>query len=171
MAKGDIKRRREIERLSASLPSMTAEQRKDAQQTRGTAWIGAKKGWCDVCAQEFDSESLWKGRKKHIVCPVCGARVDLKRSPGKKKEANRYYFHIVTTAEGWQVVRTFLCTRKARRVERFGTEILNHSDVELDYTEVFQKFMKPDTIPMVIGLGLRGLRYYSDQWKWEADGR
>ena len=41
MAKGDIKRRREIERLSASLPSMNAEQRKDAQQTRGSAWIGA----------------------------------------------------------------------------------------------------------------------------------
>lgn len=168
MAKGDIKRRREIERLSASLPSMNAEQRKDAMECCGTAWIGAKKGWCDVCAQEFDSESLWKGRKKHIVCPVCGARVELKRSPGKKKEVNRYYFHIVTTAEGWQVVRTFLCTRKARRVERFGTEILNHSDVEFDYTEVFQRFFKPNTIPMIIGLGLRGIYYYADQWKWDS---
>lgn len=168
MAKGDIKRRREIERLSASLPSMNAEQRKDATECCGTAWIGAKKGWCDVCAQEFDSESLWKGRKKHIVCPVCGARVELKRSPGKKKETNRYYFHIVTTAEGWQVVRTFLCTRKARRVERFGTEILNHSDVQFDYTEVFQMFYKPETVPMIIGLGLRGMHYYADQWKWDS---
>lgn len=168
MAKGDIKRRREIERLSASLPSMNAEQRKDATECCGTAWIGAKKGWCDVCAQEFDSESLWKGRKKHIVCPVCGARVELKRSPGKKKEANRYYFHIVTTAEGWQVVRTFLCTRKARRVERFGTEILNHSDVEFDYMEVFQRFFKPNTIPMIIGLELRGMQYCADQWKWDS---
>ena len=40
MAKGDIKRRREIERLSASLPSLTTEQEKEAQQVRGTAWIG-----------------------------------------------------------------------------------------------------------------------------------
>lgn len=168
MAKGDIKRRREIERLSASLPSMNAEQRKDATECRGTAWIGAKKGWCDVCAQEFDSESLWKGRKKHIVCPVCGARVELKRSPNKRTNAQMYYFHIVTMAEGWQVVRTFLCTRKARRVERFGTEILNHSDVEFDYTEVFQRFYKPETIPMIIGLGLRGMHYYADQWKWDS---
>lgn len=168
MAKGDIKRRREIERLSASLPSMNAEQRKDAMECRGTAWIGAKKGWCDVCAQEFDSESLWKGRKKHIVCPVCGARVELKRSPNKRTNAQMYYFHIVTTAEGWQVVRTFLCTRKARRVERFGTEILNHSDVEFDYTEVFQMFYKPETVPMIIGLGLRGMHYYADQWKWNS---
>lgn len=168
MAKGDIKRRREIERLSASLPSMNAEQRKDATECCGTAWIGTKKGWCDVCAQEFDSESLWKGRKKHIVCPVCGARVDLKRSPNKRKNTQKYYFHIVTTAERWQVVRTFLCIRKARRVERFGMEILNHSDVEFDYTEVFQRFFKSETVPMIIGLGLRGLRYYSDEWKWDS---
>ena len=167
MAKGDIKRRREIERLSASLPSLTTEQEKEAQQVRGTAWIGAKKGWCDVCGNEFDHE-LWNSKKKHIVCPKCAAKVALKRSPNKRTNTVKYYFHIVTTAEGWQVVRTFLCTRKARRVERFGTEILNHSDVEFDYTEVFQKFMKPDTIPMVIGLGLRGLRYYSDQWKWDS---
>lgn len=168
MAKGDIKRRREIERLSASLPSMNAEQRKDATECCGTAWIGAKKGWCDVCAQEFDSESLWKGRKKSNICPVCGARVALKRSPNKRKNYERYYFNIVTTAEGWQVVRTFLCTRTARRVEMYGTEILNHSDVQFDYTEVFQRFFKPDTVPMIIGLGLRGLRYYADQWKWDS---
>ena len=168
MAKGDIKRRREIERLSASLPSMTKAQEWEAQQACGTAWIGAKKGWCDVCAQEFDSESLWKGRKNHIVCPVCGARVDLKRSPNKRTNTQEYYFHIGTTAEGWQVVRTFLCTRKARRVERFGTEILNHSDVDFDYTEVFQRFFKLETVPMIIGLGLRGLRYYSDEWKWDS---
>lgn len=167
MAKGDIKRRREIERLSASLPSMDAEQRADAIRICGTAWVGAKKGWCDVCGQEFDTD-LWGSRKKHVNCPKCGARVELKKSPNKRKNHERYYFHIVTVSEGWQVVRTFFCTRFARRVDRFGTEILNHSDVEFDYTEVFQRWYKPNTVPMIIGLGLRGLHYYSDMWKWDS---
>lgn len=168
MAKGDIKRRREIERLSASLPSMNAEQRKEATQLCGTAWIGARKGWCDVCAQEFDSETLWDSRKKTTVCPHCGARVEMKRSPRKQKNMVRYYYQVVTTCEGWQVVRTYFCTRSAKRVERYGTEILAHSDVLFTEFEVFQRWYKPDTQPMIIGIGLRGMHYYSDQWKWDS---
>lgn len=167
MAKGDIKRRREIERLSASLPSLTTEQEKEAQQVRGTAWIGAKKGWCDVCGNELDHE-LWNSKKKHVVCPKCGTMVALKRSPNKRTNTVKYYFHIVTIADGWQVVRTFLCTRKSERGERFVNTWFDDPIVEFDYTEVFQKFMKPETVPMAIGLGLRGLRYYSDQWKWNS---
>lgn len=167
MAKGDIKRRREIEKHSASLPSMTLAQEWEAQQACGTAWIGAKKGWCDVCAQEFEHD-IWNTRKKHIVCPKCGTRLDVKKSPSKRKEIVRYYFHIITTAGDWQVVRTFHCRREARRVERFGSEILNPSDVQMYITEVFQKFMKQETRPMIIGLSVRGLHYYSDQWEWDS---
>jgi hypothetical protein len=94
--------------------------------------------------------------------------VALKRSPNKRTNTVKYYFHIVTTADGWQVVRTFLCTRKSERGERFVNTWFDDPIVEFDYTEVFQKFMKPETVPMVIGLGLRGLRYYSDQWKWDS---
>lgn len=167
MAKGDIKRRREIERLSASLPSMTKAQEWEAQQACGTAWIGAKKGWCDVCAQEFD-HNLWNSRKKHTVCPKCGARLNVKMSPGKRKNASRYYFHVVTTAGDWQVVRTFHCSRESERVERFGTEILNPSGVYMGVTEVFQKWFKAGVRPLTIGLGLRGMHYYTDLWKWNS---
>lgn len=47
MAKGDIKRRREIERLSASLPSITPAQEWYAQKVCASAWVGKKKAWCD----------------------------------------------------------------------------------------------------------------------------
>ena len=163
MAKGDIKRRREIERLSASLPSLTKAQEWEAQQVGGVAWIGAKKGWCDVCAQEFDHD-LWNTKKKHTVCPHCGTKLTIKRSPNKRKETTKYYWHIITTAGDWQVVRTFLVTRWAERVERFGTEILNPSDVRVDVWEVFQRFHKKGEKQMIIGCGLRGMSYYSDQW-------
>ena len=163
MAKGDIKRRREIERLSASLPSITKAQEWEAQQVGGVAWIGAKRGWCDVCAQEFEHD-LWNSRKKYTVCPCCGTRLKIKKSPNKRKESTKYYWHIITIAGDWQVVRTFLVTREAVRVERFGSEVLNHSDVKVDVWEVFQRFFQPEHKSMIIGLGLRGMSYYSDQW-------
>ena len=167
MAKGDIKRRREIERLSASLPSITKAQEWEAQQVGGVAWIGAKRGWCDVCAQEFDHD-LWNSRKKYTVCPCCGTRVKVKKSPNKRKETTKYYWHIITTAEDWQVVRTFLVHREAVRVERFGSEIMNPSDVYINATEVFQRFFKKGEKSMLIGLAVRGMHYYSDQWKWDS---
>ena len=168
MAKGDIKRRREIERLSASLPSLTSAQKWEAQQGLGTAWIGARKGWCDVCAREFDSDLWERKRTKRTTCPHCGAKLAVKRSPNKRKESTKYYFHAVTVAGDWQVVRTFLCTREARRVDMFGAEILNPSEVRFDIAEVFQRFLKPEERQMIIGLGLRGMSYYSDQWKWDS---
>lgn len=167
MAKGDILRRREIERLSASLPSMTSAQEWEAQQCCGTAWLGAKKGWCDVCAQEFEHE-LWNSKRKQMVCPKCGAKLGVKKAPNKRKERTRYYFHIITTAGDWQVVRTFYCDRTATRAEWYGAELLNPSGTKMHVTEVFQRFFKPDTTPMIIGIGLRGMHYYSDQWKWDS---
>ena len=167
MAKGDIKRRREIERLSASLPSLTKEQEHEAQKACGTAWIGAKKGWCDVCAQEFDHD-LWNTKRKHTVCPHCGARLAIKRSPNKRTETVKYYWHVITTAGDWQVVRTFLCRRVADRAGWYGREMLNPSYVYLEMTEGFQRFFKPEERQMIIGLGLRGMSYYSDVWKWDS---
>ena len=167
MAKGDIKRRREIERLSASLPSLTKEQEHEAQKACGTAWIGAKKGWCDVCAQEFDHD-LWNTKRKHTVCPHCGARLAIKRSPNKRTETVKYYWHIITTAGDWQVVRTFLCTRIAQRIGWYNEGKPNAEFVYMNATEVFQRFFKKGEKSMVMGLAVRGMHYYSDQWKWDS---
>ena len=167
MAKGDIKRRREIERLSASLPSLTKEQEHEAQKACGTAWIGAKKGWCDVCAQEFDHD-LWNTKKKHTVCPHCGTKLTIKRSPNKRTETTKYYWHIITTAGDWQVVRTFLCTRIAQRIGWYNEGKPNAEFVYMNATEVFQRFFKKGEKSMVMGLAVRGMHYYSDQWKWDS---
>lgn len=167
MAKGDIKRRREIERLSASLPSLTSAQEWEAQQACGTAWIGAKKGWCDVCAREFDSD-LWNTKKKLTVCPHCGAKLTIKRSPNKRTETTKYYWHIITVAGDWQVVRTFSCRRVAERAGWYGRELLNPSHAYIEVTEVFQRYFKKDEKTMLIGLAVRGMHYYSDQWKWDS---
>lgn len=167
MAKGDIKRRREVERLSASLPCMTAEQEREATAIGGDAWLGRTRGWCDVCANEFDHD-MWTSRKKTMTCPKCGAKLNVKRSPNKRKMEGKYYYQIVTTAGEWQVVRTFLCTRRSTRGDRFGDEILNPADVWFGATEVYQRWYKQGERPLIIGLALRGHHYYADQWKWDS---
>lgn len=169
MAKGDIKNRREVERLSASLPAgMTERQRLEATRASGTAWLGKKKGWCDVCANEFEHD-LWDSRRKTMRCPVCGARVDVKKSPRKYVSNNRYYFQAVTTCEGWQVIRTWHVDRKAQRRMVFGTEELRPMSVEMYAVEVYQRWIKPKTTPVIIGLAVHGASCYCDIWNWTSE--
>ena len=117
MAKGDIKNRREVERLSASLSrELSAKHTDEALKANGHAYIGAKKGWCDACAHEFDSKALWSNkRKKFFKCPHCGAKLAIMRSPNKYVSDENYYFSTVTIVEGWQVITTYLCKRYSTR--------------------------------------------------------
>ena len=84
-----IKTRREIVRLSSSLPAMSARLERESRNLCGTAWIGKKVGWCDVCSEEFEHQ-LWDSKKKEIRCPKCGAKVSLKKSPQKRVSNNTY---------------------------------------------------------------------------------
>lgn len=159
MAKGSIKMRREVERLSALLPVMTPRQSKEALQCTGTAWIGKKVGWCDVCSEEFEHQ-LWDSKRKEIRCPKCGAKVSLKKSPQKRVSNNTYYFQEVTAIEGWQVVRTWFCSRESKRFPM---------SVKYEAREVYQRFIRKSTVPIIIGLGVQGASYYCDLWKWDSE--
>lgn len=154
-----IKTRREIVRLSSSLPAMSARLERESRNLCGTAWIGKKVGWCDVCSEEFEHQ-LWDSKKKEIRCPKCGAKVSLKKSPQKRVSNNTYYFQEVTAIEGWQVVRTWFCSRKSKRFPM---------SVEYMATEVYQRFIRKGTVPIIIGLGVQGASYYCDLWKWDSE--
>lgn len=168
MARGDIKNRREVERLSASLPfGLNARQEKEARRSCAHAWLGKKTGWCDSCNGEF-KHSLWDSRRKTMRCPVCGAKVDIKKSPRKYVSNNSYYFQVVDTMEGWQVVRTFLCEREARRRQAFCGEELHEAELTFSATEVFQRWMKEKTVPIIIGLPTHGMGWYYDQWNFNG---
>ena len=154
-----IKTRREIVRLSSSLPAMSARLERESRNLCGTAWIGKKVGWCDVCSEEFEHQ-LWDSKKKEIRCPKCGAKVSLKKSPQKRVSNNTYYFQEVTAIEGWQVVRTWLCSRESKRFPM---------SVKYEAREVYQRFIRKATVPIIIGLGVQGASYYCDLWKWDSE--
>lgn len=154
-----IKTRREIVRLSSSLPAMSARLERESRNLCGTAWIGKKVGWCDVCSEEFEHQ-LWDSKKKEIRCPKCGAKVSLKKSPQKRVSNNTYYFQEVTAIEGWQVVRTWFCSRESNRFPK---------SVKYEAREVYQRFIRKATVPIIIGLGVQGASYYCDLWKWDSE--
>ena len=154
-----IKTRREIVRLSSSLPAMSARLERESRNLNGSAWIGKKIGWCDVCGDEFEHQ-LWDSKKKEIRCPKCGAKVSLKKSPQKRVSNNTYYFQEVTAIEGWQVVRTWYCSRESNRFPK---------SVKYEAREVYQRFIRKATVPIIIGLGVQGASYYCDLWKWDSE--
>lgn len=168
MPRLSIKTRREIERLSASLPAMSARLERESRIICGTAWIGKKVGWCDVCGEEFEHQ-LWDSRKKEIRCPKCGAKVALKKSPQKKVSNNTYYFQEVTVAGEWQVVRTWFCRREAKRRIMYGSEEMLPMSVKYEAREVYQRFIRKGTVPIIIGLGVQGASFYCDVWKWDSE--
>lgn len=164
MAKGDIKRR-EVERLSACLPPISPAQELEARKCNGTAWLGKSTGWCDCCGKEFGHD-LWTSRRKTMRCPVCGAELEVRKSPRKQKSDKTYYFQTMNVCDDWQVVRTYLCTRNATRRQTFGTEELVPAKVTFSITPVFEKWMKPAHIPVIIGLSVHGMSWYADVWNF-----
>ena len=169
MAKGDIKNRREVERLSASLSKDLSEKHSaEALRSNGHAYIGAKKGWCDVCAEEFDSTALWNNKRKKIFeCPHCGAKLAIKRSPNKYVSDEKYYFSTVTIVEGWQVITTYLCKRYSTRSVKLVDVEVEEPKVSFSAWHTFQWWIKPDgTKPLLLSYGVSGLTYYVDQWNF-----
>lgn len=94
---------------------------------------GGKKRWCPICGQDFEG--------KPNSCPHCGARMDYPTNEvhytchgygygGKVEERGRSeiktwrYLEEVTTFEGWQIDRVYVCDYKCKRGERYSVCLL-----------------------------------------------
>lgn len=167
MAKGDIKNRREVTCLSKSFSYNLGEVHSDeALRTCGHAYIGARKGWCDVCAEEFDSSELWKNkRKKSFRCPHCNTRLEVKRSPNKYLSENKYYFSTVKVVEGWQVLTTYFCERNSTKRELLVGVEVEGPKVVFDAHVVYQWWIKPGATPLLLSYSTR-MGFYCDQWNF-----
>ena len=168
MGRLSYKTRREIERLSASLPALTERQKAEAQKCDGHAWLGKRIGWCDCCGEEFEHE-LWNSKKKTMRCPVCGAKVQIKKSAQKRVYCTQYYFETVHIADGWQVVRVYHVRRDAKRRVMFGNEELHPSELKMEIKPVYDRFIREREVPIIIGLGVWGTSYYCDLWRWDSE--
>lgn len=98
---------KEVERLAKTLPPLTAAQIKWISQNAvpATAYqINKASAWCSNCGHTFDNTH------KQGKCPHCGAKFDEydTEHPRKRVYKTKKYTTIITTCDGWQVVRHFL---------------------------------------------------------------
>ena len=118
------KREREVLQLSQKLPPMTKQQRIYAEEHchEGIGYNYGGLVWCTKCGCEFGHDDpdlgVALGVADEAVCPMCGVKLKVKLSQ-KRKIDERYYFTVVTTSGGWQVLRHYCVDKWMRRVSKF----------------------------------------------------
>lgn len=97
-----------VDTLAKTLPALTDAQIKWIHRNAvpAKAYQFGKDGhaWCSNCGHIFDNTH------KQGKCPHCGAKFEKHDTehPRKQVERSKHYTTIITTCEGWQVVRHFL---------------------------------------------------------------
>ena len=113
---------------------------------------------CGDCGHTWKSETTLVDTFCGCTCPHCGK--ELKVSDTRKRTFKQcYYFCVVTTCKGCQVVRIVMIkaeSRKGRATEHF-------------YSEVAQRWIMPDG-KIITMAKLRGMGFiYKDLWCFDSD--
>lgn len=154
------KAQREVVELTATLPDLDERDLRDARRGFARIYAGARTAWCSCCGHVWESD-LWNGRKEHDVCPHCGARGKVVKSANKRTSDEKYYVSFVRVVEDWQVIRTAIC----RRVVEKG----DADNIYFSIDEVFQRWMRPGTVDVIVGRGVHGMcGYYCDVWNHDS---
>ena len=154
------KAQREVVELTATLPALDERDLRDARRGFARIYAGAKTAWCSCCGHVWNS-GLWNSRKQHDVCPHCGARGKVVKSANKWKSDEKYYVSFVRVVGDWQVIRTAICRRV---VEKGDAE-----NVYFSIDEVFQRWMRPGTVDVIVGRGVHGMcSWYCDVWNHDS---
>ena len=158
-------REREVWRLFSKLPSISEKQKKYAVE-HCFEKIGYKCGglvWCTCCGIEFGykcsdlSVSIGVGDK--ITCPRCGKELKLKVSTKRKIEDSMYYT-IVTTIQGWQVLRHYVVERYMVRVSRY---IDGCQEAKYSIREAVQNWIDSEGKEVIVARP-RAMCPYYDRW-------
>ena len=154
------KAQREVVELTATLPAFNERDLKDARRGYPRIYAGAKTAWCSCCGSVWESD-LWGRRKESETCPHCGAKGKVVKSAGKRTSDEKYYVSFVRVVGDWQVIRTAICRRI---VEKGDT-----ANVYFSIDEVYQRWMRPGTVDVIVGRGVHGLcSYYCDVWNHDS---
>ena len=154
------KAQREVVELTATLPAFNERDLRDARRGCARIYAGARTAWCSCCGGVWES-SLWNVRKEHDVCPHCGARGKVVKSANGRTSDEKYYVSFVRVAGDWQVIRTAIC----RRIVEKG----DPENVYFSINEVYQRWMRPGTVDVIVGRGVHGMcSWYCDVWNHES---
>lgn len=157
--KARTKAQREVVELTATLPDLDERDLRDARRGFAYIYAGARTAWCSCCGHVWESD-LWNSRKEHDVCPRCGARGKVVKSANKRISDEKYYVSFVRVVGDWQVIRTAICRRVTEKGE---------SEIYWTLDEVFQRWMRPGTVDVIVGRGVHGMcGYYCDVWNHDS---
>jgi len=143
--------------LSSRLPAITEKQKAWAVNRcmDHSAYKTKKEFVCFDCGNRWpnDSVDLLK-----VACPGCGTKLDVETSR-KRTLKGTSYFGIITTFEGFQVVRLVWIKQECR----VGIK----SDIFIQ--EVGQNWITLEGKLTTIGLAVMGQSMYYDQWRFDTD--
>lgn len=152
-------RQREIVALSATLPPVTAKQRRWAFDHcfSRKAFLCKSRAWCSVCGAPFDAPGVSPlGATligETVVCRHCGNKLKVESSR-RLKHSEKWYYTILTTCRGYQVCRNFTVSKYISRGEK----------PFYDITEVVQNWIAEDGHEEVIARPVNTIAGYYDCW-------
>lgn len=145
-----------VTRLSKKLPDVNKSQlvwvRKHLYNNEGYLCKGEV--FCSCCGEVFNMEQY----SDHAVCPHCGNKLTIKKSR-KANVTDHAYFTILSTCNGWQVVRNFKVTRNGKKCPEVGGGYVNYY-----FHEVGQVWFNAKGERVVMGVGRTMSFYYYDTW-------
>ena len=134
------KREREVVELSSKMLPITETQKQYAyKHCFVPTGVVLKKGGavhCLECGVAFYCDTL----AGEIVCPNCNNELDIRSSRKRKPRTEKEAYQVVTTAGGWQVIRTYYA-HKTTAPEQ---------PAQYNIYEVARLFIKPNTKEVVL---------------------
>lgn len=107
----------------------------------------------------MDCGHSWKGEKaKHAICPHCSTKLAVE-TDRKQKEHYMDYFMVVTTCNGFQVLRMFL----------IDTHLYKGKPANWWIGEAFQRWITPDGKETIVSRARNFMACYHDSWNWGSD--
>ena len=111
--------------------------------------------WCSECGEEFECTKDDEGK---VVCPHCGARCEVMARTRRKEFSEENGFNIVTTCEGWQVVRAVDICKVARRGAR----------ASYNFCDICQNWIHRTGADVVVSKKIVGMGW-NRRYSWHSD--
>ena len=147
---------KEVVALSATLPPISDKEIDEARRSHNHMYHSSASSWCDHCGHVWKQDVKSGSKKNWYKCPHCGTKLYINKVKRKTISHDSYYFALIQTCGGYQVVRSFMCNRSSRR--EIGI-------IHFECNEVFQVWMKPGCKNTYMARCVHFGTYYVDSYK------
>lgn len=148
--------------LHSKLPVITDYQKKWAEKVCFTleGFYRAKKIWCTECGNVFEAkESYLSYSLLGTHCPCCGKHLKVTSCRKLKYSPQPQYFTIITTIQGFQVLRHYVISKSCRVGQ----------PAELKINEAVQNWISPKGIEVIMSRSSSYCYGAYDHWCWSSD--